>query len=130
MIVDSSVLIALLKAEPGWEEFSNALKGSGRRWISAANLLEAAIVADGAVPPLGGRFDRLIARVGIEVAPVDEKQVQLARQAYRQFGRGSGSAARLNFGDCFAYALATTRDEPLLFKGDDFVHTDVRSALD
>jgi ribonuclease VapC len=98
--------------------------------MSAANYLEAAIVADRASGVLVSRdFDRLVREESITIAPVTETQVHLARAAYRDFGRGSGHPARLNFGDCFAYALAIDRGEPLLYKGDDFSHTDVRSAL-
>ena len=99
--------------------------------MSAANYLEAAIVADRAPGVLVSRdFDRLVREEGITIASVTETQIRLARAAYRDFGRGSGHPARLNFGDCFAYALAIDRGEPLLYKGDDFSHTDVRSALD
>ena len=99
--------------------------------MSAANYLEAAIVADRAAKVLVSRdFDRLVPEESITITPVTETQVHIARAAYRDFGRGSGHPARLNFGDCFAYALAIDRGEPLLYKGDDFGHTDVRSALD
>ena len=75
------------------------------------------------------RFDDLLREAGISVEPVTEEQARLAREAYRDFGRGSGHPAKLNFGDCFAYALAKAMDEPLLFKGEDFSRTDVASAL-
>ena len=86
-------------------------------------------VIDGSGDPIASRrFDDLLNEAGIAIEPVTEAQAKVARAAYRDFGRGSGHPARLNFGDCFAYALAQTTGEPLLFKGDDFVHTDVRSA--
>jgi ribonuclease VapC len=72
----------------------------------------------------------LIARLRVAVEPVTLSQVVIARDAHRRFGRGSGHPAKLNFGDCFAYALATELDEPLLFVGQDFIHTDVRRVLD
>jgi ribonuclease VapC len=94
--------------------------------MSAATWLETAIVVDGnSDPVLSGRFDDLIAAAGIDLEPVTADQVRVARQAYRDFGRGRHPAA-LNFGDCFSYALARTRGEPLLFKGEDFALTDVR----
>jgi ribonuclease VapC len=99
--------------------------------MSAANLLEAAIVVDRLDDPFAVReFDELISTLRIEIEPVTVSQVTLARTAYQRYGRGSGHPARLNFGDCFAYALAKEFDEPLLFVGSDFVHTDVRRALD
>jgi ribonuclease VapC len=98
--------------------------------MSAVNFVETAIVIDGRCDPVASRrFDDLIREAVIAIESVDEAQARLAREAYRDFGRGSGHPARLNFGDCFAYALARSRGEPLLFKGDDFVHTDITSAL-
>ena len=82
-----------------------------------------------AIPRSADEFDRLIAAAGVSIAPVTADQARIARAAYRDFGRGSGHPAQLNFGDCFAYALAIDRDEPLLYKGNDFSHTDVRNAL-
>ena len=94
--------------------------------ISAGSLLEASIVLDARQPlRTSRRLDRLMADLRLDVVPVDEQQVNAARAAYRDYGKGSGHAAGLNFGDCFAYALAATTGEPLLFKGDDFTHTDV-----
>jgi ribonuclease VapC len=78
---------------------------------------------------VSNRFDALLAQLDVRVVPFTPSQATIARQAYRDFGRGSGHPAKLNFGDCFAYALAIDTDEPLLFKGDDFHHTDVRVAL-
>jgi ribonuclease VapC len=79
-------------------------------------------------PLLSRRLDDLIARTGIVFEPVTREQAEIARAAYRDFGKGSGHAAGLNFGDCFAYALAKAKREPLLFKGDDFSKTDVAAA--
>lgn len=126
MIVDSSALVAVLMAEPEAEEMSDLLE-SRPFAVSAATLTECTIV----LRSKGGEakalaLDELLEVTRSEVVPVDELQARLASRAYARYGRGSGSRARLNYGDCFSYALAITRDEPLLFKGDDFVHTDVR----
>ena len=130
MIVDSSVVIAILKEEPEAQDFLRRLSASiGRLRMSAANYLEAAIVVDAnANPLLSRRFDDLIVDAGIGIEPVTREQAEIARAAYRDFGKGSGSPAGLNFGDCFAYALAKERREPMLFKGDDFSKTDIGSA--
>lgn len=130
MIVDSSALIAILRDEPEAGACAGAIERAAIRRISAANLLEAAVVIDGSRDPIASRrFDQLVAVAGLQIEPVTEAQVVLARAAYRDFGKGSGHPAGLNFGDCFAYALAMDKAEPLLFKGDDFSHTDVESAL-
>ncbi|MCW2921185.1 MAG: putative pilT protein N-terminal, putative toxin of system [Thermoleophilia bacterium] len=98
--------------------------------ISAGNAFEAAIVIDSYRDPVASRdLDRVRGELGIAIAPVTAAQVDIARQAYRDFGRGSGHPAKLDFGDCFAYALAVESGEPLLFVGDDFTHTDVEPAL-
>lgn len=129
MIVDSSALVAILKREPQWSAFSKALDSAGTCRISAANYLESSIVVDGwKNPTLSRGFDELIERFNILIEPVTAAQARIARQAYRDYGKGSGHPANLNFGDCFTYALAREKREPLLYKGDDFVHTDLRSA--
>ena len=98
--------------------------------MSAATYLEAAIVIDGRRDPvLSRRYDELLTGLQVEIVDVTAAQARRAREAYRDYGRGSSSPARLNFGDCFSYALATERGESLLFKGNDFGHTDVRRAL-
>ncbi|HMR31060.1 MAG TPA: type II toxin-antitoxin system VapC family toxin [Geminicoccaceae bacterium] len=126
MIVDSSAIIAILRNESDAPRLADLMEDAPVRRMSAANLLEAAIVADGSRNPiLSRRFDTLIDESRLTIEPVTEKQALLARQAYRDFGKGSGHPARLNFGDCFAYALAKEAGEPLLFKGNDFIHTDV-----
>jgi ribonuclease VapC len=97
--------------------------------MSAANYLEAGIVVDANRNPLlSRRLDDLLVQTEIEVEPVTREQAEIARAAYRDFGKGSGHPAGLNFGDCFAYALAKSTREPLLFKGDDFSRTDVAVA--
>ena len=129
MIVDSSALVAILKREPERQRFTQLLKDAAEVRISAATYFEVSIVIDSARDPITSRMlDDLIESSKILIEPFTVDQVQIARQAYRDFGRGSGHRANLNFGDCFAYALARAKREPLLYKGDDFVHTDVRSA--
>ena len=97
---------------------------------SATNLLKAVIVIDGSRDPIvSRRFDDLVSEAQLVIEPVTEVQARIAREAYRDFGRGSGHAARLNLGDCFSYALARATGEPLLFKGDHFAHTDIIPAL-
>ncbi|MEV0286130.1 type II toxin-antitoxin system VapC family toxin [Kribbella sp. NPDC050820] len=130
MIIDTSALIAILRAEPDAADFAEAIEAAPSRRISAANFLEAAVVMDSACDPVvSRRFDELVAAAEILVEPVTEAQARTAREAYRDFGKGSGHPAGLNFGDCFAYALAKEAGEPLLFKGKDFIHTDLASAL-
>ncbi|WP_322748836.1 MULTISPECIES: type II toxin-antitoxin system VapC family toxin [unclassified Frankia] len=129
MIVDSSALVAIVRAEPDAPRYAAALVSAARPAMSAVNYVEAAVVVDSARDPVAShRFDELVRVAGIDVVGVTGEHAVLARQAYRDFGRGSGSPARLNFGDCFAYALAAQRREPLLFKGADFTHTDLVAA--
>jgi ribonuclease VapC len=130
MIVDASALIAILRDEPEARAFANAIAGAEIRRISAISFVEAAVVIDGRRDPVASRkFDDLIREAELIVEPVSESQARIAREAYRDFGKGSGHSAGLNFGDCFSYALAKAMDEPLLFKGDDFSHTDLAPAL-
>ena len=130
MIVDTSAVIAILKEEQDAARFLRAVAISREpKRISAANYLEAGIVVDANRNPLlSRRFDDLIVQTEIAVEPVTREQAEIARAAYRDFGKGSGHPAGLNFGDCFAYALAKSKREPLLFKGDDFSRTDVGVA--
>jgi ribonuclease VapC len=98
-----------------------------QRGASAANFLEAALIIDASHDPIASRrFDDFMKEAQIVVEPVTEAQTRIARAAYRDFGKGSGHPARLNFGDCFAYALAKVKGEPLLFKGSDFAQTDMQ----
>ena len=130
MILDTSALVAILRDEPDAAMYARAVAQSNVRRLSAANFVEAAAVMDGSRDPIASRrFDELLREAEVRIEPVTEIQARLAREAYRDFGRGSGHAAKLNLGDCFAYALAIDRGEPLLFKGEDFTHTDVSSAL-
>jgi ribonuclease VapC len=130
MILDTSAVIAILRAEPEAEQFAQAIEDVSDCRISAVNYVEAAAIIDGSRDPIASRrFDDLLREAQVIVEPVTEVQAHLAREAYRDFGKGSGHPARLNFGDCFAYALAKVMAEPILFKGDDFPRTDLTSAL-
>jgi len=130
MIVDTSAIVAILRDEPEARVFADAIAGADARRVSAVNFVEAAAVIDAGRNPLTSRrFDDFFREAQIVIEPVTVEQARTAREAYRDFGKGSGHAARLNFGDCFAYALARAKGEPILFKGDDFRHTDLRSAL-
>ncbi len=130
MIVDTSALIAILRDEPEAAACAEAIQAAPLRRMSAANFLEAAIVIDGSRDPVAiRRLDDLIKEAELVIEAVTEVQARIARKAYRDFGRGSGHPARLNFGDCFAYALARATGEPLLFKGDEFLHTDIMPAF-
>lgn len=126
MIVDSSAIIAILRQESDAQAYAEALRDATDPRIPAPVLLEASLVAGA---PNQDALDELIAAAGIEVLDFDALQAATARAAHLAYGRRSGSPARLNFGDCMVYAAAKVRDEPLLFKGDDFRHTDVTPAL-
>jgi ribonuclease VapC len=128
VIVDSSALIAITGAEPGADLLLRAAAAAVCK-MSLATWLEVCIVADARSTSHGERLDGVVEALGIDLVPVSVRHAEVARVAYRRYGRGSGSPAKLNFGDCFAYALAVTTGEPLLFTGDDFTHTDVAAAL-
>lgn len=128
MILDASALVAIAVGEPGAEALAEAIINA-QPSISAPTYVEACIVIDSRRDPvISRRFDEFITDCQISIVPFTPAHAAIARQAYRDYGRGSGHPAGLNFGDCFSYALATERREPLLFVGDDFIHTDVRSA--
>jgi len=129
MIIDTSALIAILRNEPEAIACAKAIEAAASRRISAANFAETAVVIDGSRDPIASRrFDDLVREAQLVIEPVTEAQARIAREAYRDFGTGSGHPANLNFGDCLAYALAKVMSEPLLFKGDDFGHTDIAAA--
>lgn len=129
MVLDTSALLVLLLDEPEAEAFRTAVEDDRTRLVSAATLLETGIVIEVRKGEAAGReLDLLIHKAEITVVPVDTEQVAEARRAYRRFGRGR-HAAGLNLGDVFAYALARTSGEPLLFKGDDFARTDIARAI-
>jgi ribonuclease VapC len=130
MIIDTSALIAILRNEPEAEMCAKAVASAASRRVSAVSYVEAAIVIDGSKSPVASRrFDDLFREAKLVIEPVTGEQARIARDAYRDFGKGSKHRAGLNFGDCFAYALAKTTGEPLLFKGEDFRHTDLSSAI-
>jgi ribonuclease VapC len=129
MIIDTSAIIAILREEAEARRFAEAIEAAPARRISAASYVEIGAVIDGARDPVASRLvDELLAAAQIVIEPVTPAQARIAREAYRDFGKGSGHAAGLNIGDCFAYALARATGEPLLYKGDDFSHTDVAAA--
>ncbi len=129
MIVDPSALIAILKHEPERLPFAKMLDAADSLCLSAASYVELVIVIDRLRDPATSReIDELIERFHIAIEPVTPEQARIARQAYRDYGRGSGHPANLNFGDCFSYALARALREPILFKGADFAHTDLEPA--
>jgi ribonuclease VapC len=130
VIVDTSALLAILKGEPDARILAEALATAASSSMSAGTLLETSAVVDANRDPvLSRRLDDLVRAIPLLVEPVTADQVEIARQGYRDFGRGSQHPAQLNFGDCFAYALARSRGEPLLFKGKDFGHTDIRPQI-
>ena len=129
MIVDTSALMAILLGEPETVAFATMLDAADDLCISAATFLEFSIVIDARRNPvLSNQVEEILERYDIYIEHVTTEQARIARQAYRDFGKGSGHRANLNFGDCFAYALARVKREPLLYKGDDFVHTDLKPA--
>jgi ribonuclease VapC len=129
VILDTSAVLAIVLGEPGAEVFVNAIASATPCRISAASFLEASIIAESRIGDQGIRqVDSFFRSSGISVEPVTEEQALLARQGYSDYGKGRHPAS-LNFGDCFAYALAKSTGEPLLFKGDDFRQTDVQPAL-
>lgn len=131
MIVDTSAVIAILAEEDDAAVYAEALAGAETCRLSAASYLECGIVLDSQRDPIISRaLDELMQEAQCVVEPVTERQARLARQAYADFGKGSGHPAGLNFGDCLSYALASDLREPLLWKGNDFGHTGIRSALD
>ena len=130
MIVDTSAIIAILRDEADAPVYAHAIAGADNSKMSAASYLECGIVVDSQRDPVISRaLDELLAVSGLVIEAVTERQARLAREAYADFGKGSGHQAGLNFGDCLSYALALDLREPLLWKGNDFGHTGIRSAL-
>jgi len=128
MVVDTSALVALLGMEPEAARIAAAIEHDLTRLISAATLLETGLVVEARYGNAGGReLDLLVAKAGLAVEPVTAEHVEIAREAWRRYGKGRHSAA-LNFCDCFSYALARATGEALLFKGDDFSQTDIAAA--
>jgi ribonuclease VapC len=129
MVLDTSALLALLLDEPEAEDFRTAVEDDATRLVSAATLLETALIIEARKGEPGGReLDALVQKADVVVVPVDAEHVAEARRAYRRFGKGR-HAAKLNFGDVFAYALARSSGEPLLYKGDNFAKTDIGRVI-
>jgi ribonuclease VapC len=129
VIIDTSAIIAVLRDEQDAVSFARAIADATTRRICAVNFVESAVVIDASRDPIATRrFDDFMKEASISIEPVTAEQAQIARAAYRDFGKGSGHPARLNFGDCFAYALAKESSAPLLFKGRDFAQTDIAVA--
>ena len=131
MIIDTSAIVAILRSEPEAPSMAEAIEGARTRRVSAVNYVEAAAVMDGSRDAIvSRRFDEFFREARLVIEPVTAVQARIAREAYRDFGKGSGHPAGLNLGDCFAYALAKETNEAILFKGADFGKTDLVSALD
>jgi ribonuclease VapC len=125
VVIDTSAVVAILRMEREAARLAEAIEADANRLISAATLVETGFVIESRYGAAGGReLDVLIAKAGLSIEPVTAEQADVAREAWRRYGKGRHSAA-LNFGDCFSYALARTTGEPLLFKGGDFTQTDV-----
>ena len=128
MVIDTSAIVAIALNEPEAAELEERIADDPVRLISAATVLEATMVIETRLGDAGGReFDLWLLKIGAEIVPVDTEQTDAARRAWRRYGKGRHAAA-LNYGDCFSYALAVSRGEPLLFKGEDFAKTDANKA--
>lgn len=128
MVIDTSAVVAILQREPESERFAALLEADSIRLISAVSVLEAGMIVEVRKGETGAlELDNFILRGQFQTVPFDAEQANIARLAFRQFGKGRHPAG-LNFGDCAAYALASTRGEPLLFKGEDFAKTDIAKA--
>lgn len=125
MVIDTSALVAIFFAEPERQKFLAAITAAGSRLVSAASVLETGIVLEARQGEAAGReFDLFVVRANLQVVPIDAEQADLARSAWRKYGKGRHPAG-LNFGDCFSYALARFSGEPILAKGTDFASTDI-----
>lgn len=133
IVVDTSAIVAILRVEPDAEVFAAAIERDQTPVMSAVSVMECSIVMRAARlrPDSEAEFslDQMLAKAEIEIRDVTAEQLAIARAAHIRFGKGTGHPAQLNFGDCFAYALAKAMDVPLLYKGDDFGRTDIASAL-
>lgn len=125
MVIDTSAVLAILQNEPERRSFNEAIEAAETRSLSTASFVETSMIVESRYGTDGVRdLDLFIAKAQITLVPVDDEQAHLARQAFRQYGKGRHPAG-LNFGDCFSYALARSLGEPLLFKGNDFGQTDI-----
>jgi ribonuclease VapC len=130
IVVDSSPLIAILRKEVDAEQFYDVLRGAGQLSMTAPSKLEVMMVASGRIRSAGPRLAQaLIDNMRIDIIPFTESLTDVAATAFMRYGKGQNHPAKLNFGDCIAYALAKSSDVPLLYKGGDFALTDIRSAL-
>ncbi|MGH6805946.1 MAG: type II toxin-antitoxin system VapC family toxin [Ensifer adhaerens] len=128
MVIDTSAIVAIAFNEPDAETYEQKVVDAPRRFISAATILELAIVIEARLGEAGAaELDLWLYKAGVEIVAVDAEQIAVARRAWRSYGKGRHPAG-LNYGDCFSYALAKTRSEPLLYKGDDFSRTDIEAA--
>lgn len=128
MVIDTSAIVSIAFNEPDAETYEQKVVDAPRRFISAATILELAIVIEARLGEAGAaELDLWLYKAGVEIVAVDAEQIAVARRAWRAFGKGRHPAS-LNYGDCFSYALAKTRSEPLLYKGDDFSRTDIEAA--
>lgn len=128
MVIDTSAIVAIAFNEPEAETYEQKVVDAPRRFISAATILELAIVIEARLGDAGAaELDLWLYKAGVEIVAVDAEQIAVARRAWRSYGKGRHPAG-LNYGDCFSYALAKTRNEPLLYKGDDFSRTDIEAA--
>lgn len=127
MVIDSSALIAILRLEPEAEDFARAISSDPVRLLSAATMVEIVLLLIAHSDAAYAEFEQLVAEIEIEIVPVDEQLSRIALDAFRRYGKGR-HPARLNYGDCFSYALAKLTGEPLLFKGNDFSQTDIIPA--
>ncbi len=129
IVLDTSALVAFLFREPDANHYLEAMRRSAGMVLSALTLFEARTVLQARNPAAVQELDQLMNVLGIGVSPFDEQQAETAFNAYGRFGKGQGHPAQLNLCDCAAYALARTLNAPLLFKGQDFIHTDIIAAL-
>jgi len=129
MVIDTSALLAVLLGEPEATAFAEAIAADANRLLSAVSAVEAAIVIEARKGPAGGQeLDLLVYRIGASIVPFNQAQFEVAREAWRRFGKGN-HVAGLNLGDCCTYALSRTSGEPLIFKGGDFSKTDVAKVV-
>jgi ribonuclease VapC len=128
MVVDTSAILAILQLEPEAESFASLLEDADVRLVSSVSVLEAGILVEARKGKAGAReLDAFLLHAGLSIRPFDSEQAEVARDGFRRFGKGRHRAG-LNLGDCASYALSRVAGEPLLFKGDDFVYTDVAVA--
>jgi ribonuclease VapC len=131
VIVDASALLAIIFSEAERNQFLDVLDNAGSISMSPINYVEVAIRVDRDPNPFRTlAFDEIMMTFTIDILPINAEQARIARQAHKSFGRGAGHPARLNLGDCFAFALAKVTREPLLFKGGDFAHPDILAEIE